>query len=283
MTVFWIMALLASALAGWTVLTAARSGMATSVTTQPDLGAAELDELDRLKARGLLADDAYDAARAEAGRRLLATPEPQALAMNTGVTDQRAVLAGMVVTVLVALGLYMAFGSVGLPDQAYATRVEQWATSTQTLEPEQVAAVISREARLRPDDLSVQSMLGAARFQAGDAIGAASAFRKVLARNPNDAQSWARLGESLVRSQDGVVGADAEAAFREAVKRDPGQLGALFFLGDAALARGDVTGAKANWTPLMAALDPADPRRADLVNRLAAAERSRPAPAGAGR
>ncbi|CAN5243806.1 hypothetical protein BH10PSE1_BH10PSE1_25340 [soil metagenome] len=272
MTVFWIMALLASALAGWMVLTAARSGATTAVTSQPDLGAAELDELDRLKARGLLTDEAYEAARAEAARRLLTTPEPAALSTGGGVIEQRVVLVGVVGTVLAALGLYMAFGSAGLPDQAYASRVEQWATSTETLEPEQVAAVISREAALRPDDMQVQSMLGAARFQAGDPIGAASAFRKVLASNPDDARSWARLGESLVRSQDGVVGVDAEAAFREAVKRDPDQLGALFFLGDAALARGDVAGARARWTPLMAALDPADPRRADLTNLLARAE-----------
>ncbi|CAN5220937.1 hypothetical protein BH09PSE1_BH09PSE1_18150 [soil metagenome] len=277
MTVFWIMALLASALAGWTVLTAARGGATTAVTAQPDLGAAELDELDRLKARGLLTDEAYEAARAEAGRRLLSTPEPTALSTVGGVTDQRAVLVGVVVSVLAALGLYMAFGSVGLPDQSYATRVEDWATSTKTLEPEQVAAVIGREAARRPDDMRVQSMLGAARFQAGDPIGAASAFRKVLAKDPGDAQSWARLGESLVRSQDGVISADAEAAFREAVRRDPGQLGALFFLCDAALSRGDVAGARARWAPLIGALDPADPRRADLVNRLARAEQAAPA------
>jgi cytochrome c-type biogenesis protein CcmH len=274
MTVFWIMALLASALAGWTVLTAARGGATTATTAQPDLGAAELDELDRLKARGLLADDAHAAARAEAGRRLLSTPEPASVLTVAAVTDQRAVLIALVAAVLAALGLYMAFGSAGFPDQAYETRIEQWATGAEPLEPEQVAAVIGREARLRPDDMQVQAMLGSARFQAGDPIGAASAFRRILAKNPNDARSWARLGESLVRSQDGVVGADAEAAFRQAVKLDPDQLGARFFLGEAALARNDLDGARAAWTPLIGALDPADPRRADLVARLARAERS---------
>lgn len=273
MMVFWSMALLISALAGWVVLTAARSGLASKTTDQPDLGVAELGELERLKARGLLADDAYDAARAEAGRRLLTTPEPAPLSTGGRVIDQRGVLVGVVVTVLAALGLYMAFGSFGLPDQAYVQRVEHWATSADTLEPEQVAAVMAREAALRPGDMRVEAMLGAARFQAGDAIGAASAFRKVVAADPNDARSWARLGESLVRSQDGVVGVDAEAAFREAVKRDPDQLGALFFLGEAALKRGDTAGARTLWTPLMNALEPTDPRRAELAGRLAQAEK----------
>lgn len=275
MTVFWIMASLASALAGWMVLTAARGGVSTEITPQPELGAAELAELDRLKARGLLGDDAYDAARAEAGRRLLATPEPEAVSTTGGVVEQRVVLAGVVVTVLAALGLYMGFGSVGLPDQAYVARVDQWAQSTETLEPEQIAAVVARDAALNPDDTRILEMLGAAKFQAGDPIAAASAFRKVLARNPNDARSWARLGESLVRSQDGVIGVEAEAAFREAAKRDPDQLGALFFLGEAALARGDAAGARVLWTPLINALDPADPRRVDLLSRLSKAEAAR--------
>ena len=112
-----------------------------------------------------------------------------------------------------------------------------------------------------------------ARFEAGDPIGAASAFRRALAIQPDDAQSWARLGESLVRANDGAVDGDAEAAFRQAVKLDPDQLGARFYLGEAALARGDRAEAEAMWTPLIAVLASSDPRRADLQNRLAEAAR----------
>ena len=57
-------------------------------------------------------------------------------------------------------------------------------------------------------------------------------------------------------------------AFREAVRLDPDQLGARFFLGEAALRRGDAVEARTLWTPLIAALDPADPRRADLQRRM---------------
>ena len=42
-------------------------------------------------------------------------------------------------------------------------------------------------------------------------------------------------------------------------------------VGEAALGRGDVARAREVWAPLIAALDPADPRRADLVARLDAA------------
>ncbi len=115
-------------------------------------------------------------------------------------------------------------------------------------------------------------MLGAARFAADDPLGAASAFRRLIEREPENAQAWARLGESLVRANDDQIGADAEAAFRQAVKHDPDQLGARFFLGEAALRRGDAATTRAMWTPLIAALDPADPRRKDLERRLPRAE-----------
>jgi len=268
MTVFWILTALATVLAALLVLTGARRGVDPVVDVQPDAAARELDELDRLKARGLLTEDAWIAARAEAGRRLLAM-RAAPTAIVAGRDDGRWVLLGLGVTAAVALGLYALIGKPGMDDQTYEKRVEAWGGSTEPLEPEQVAAVLTREAAERPDEPRILGMLGAARFQAGDPIGAASAFRRVLSITPDDARSWARLGESLVRSQDGVVGPDAEAAFRQAIRRDPGQLGALFFLGDAAMARGDAAGARILWTPLIGALDPTDPRRVDLERRLA--------------
>ena len=268
MTAFWILTALATVLAALLVLTGARRGVDAVADAAPEAGARELNELDGLRAQGLLTDDAWAAARAEAGRRLLAT-RAAPVVVTAGRNDGRWVLMGLGVTAAVALGLYSLVGKPGMGDQTYEKRVEAWGGSTEPLEPEQVAAVLTREAAERPEEPRILSMLGAARFQAGDPIGAASAFRRVLAITPDDAQSWARLGESLVRSQDGVVGPDAEAAFREAIRRDPGQLGALFFLGDAAMARGDTVGARLLWTPLIGALDPADPRRLDLERRLA--------------
>ena len=44
------------------------------------------------------------------------------------------------------------FGAPGMGDQSYASRVEAWAESTEPLEPAQVAAVLTREAALRPDE-----------------------------------------------------------------------------------------------------------------------------------
>lgn len=267
MTVFWIMTALLASLAGLLVLAGARRGEdATDVVTTA-AAKAELAELDRLKTRGLLDEAGWTAARAEAGRRILSA-ERDAAPMIAGAKDRLWVLGGLVATAAAALGLYWTFGAPGLADQAYERRVDEWATRPETLEPAQIAAVVAREVDRRPNDHQALTMLGAARFEAGDPIGAASALRRAVTLKPDDAQSWARLGESLVRANAGQVDADAEAAFQQALRRDPGQLGARYFLGEAALTRGETARVRELWLPLIAALDPRDPRRIDLERRL---------------
>lgn len=273
MIAFWMMAGLAAALAALLVLTGARRGADPAVTAESEAGAREIDELDRLRARGLLDDAAHAAARAEAGRRLLAMQG--AAAPVAGRLDRLWVLGGIGLAVAGGLVLYVLTGAPGMPDHVYERRVDDWATRPQTLDPAQLAAVTARVVRERPGDKQALAMLGAARFAADDPLGAASAFRRLIELDPADAQAWARLGESLVRANDGQIGGDAEAAFREAVRRDPDQLGARFFLGEAALSRGDGATTREMWTPLIAALDSTDPRRADLERRMPRAEGAR--------
>lgn len=281
MTIFWLMTGLLTALAGLLVLGGARR--AAGRTTDVDqgevdrlAGARELAELDRLKARGLMDEAAWSAARAEAGRRILAAHRAERQ-LSVGSRDRVIVLAGIGVCALMALGLYLGLGRPGLADQSYAARVSEWAASPDTLEPAQVAAVMARVVQERPEDPVALGMLGTARFEAGDPIAAASAFRRALALQPDNAQNWARLGESLVRANEGQISGDAEAAFVEAVRLDDNQLGAHFFLGDVALQRGDLAAARRHWAPLLDVLAPSDPRRAELSAALAKAAEGQPA------
>lgn len=269
MIIFWTLTGLAAALAGLMVLTGARRGAGATDVAAPT-ASAELAELDRLKARGLLDEDTWASARAEAGRRLLSEPAPQA-ALAVGSKDRAITLGALVATAAAALGLYFVMGSPGFEDQPYERRIDEWANQAETLDAPRVAAVLSRAVKREPENVTVLTMLGAARFEAGDPIGAATAFRRALTLEPNDATSWARLGESLVRAAEGEVQPDAEAAFTRALELDSGQLGARFFLGELALSRGDAALARELWTPLVEVLDPADPRRADLIARLDAA------------
>lgn len=268
MTMFWIMMALMAALAGLLVLAGARRGADAGELVSPAVASAELSELDRLKARGLLDEAAWAAARAEAGRRILSA-ERDTAPVAAGPRDRFWVLGGIVATVAATLALYMLVAAPGLPDQAYERRVDEWATQLDALQPPQVAAVVAREVEKRPNDHQALTMLGVARTEAGDPIGAVSAFRRAAALQPDDAGGWTRLGVSLVQANSGAVSGDAEAAFLRAIELDPGQGPARYFLGDAALARGDAAAAREMWSPLIAAMDPRDPARTELQARLA--------------
>lgn len=275
MTVFWILAAVTTALAGLLALAGARRGADASTEDSAALTARELDALDRLRDLGQMEPDAWAAARAEAGRRLLAT-ETAAPVPASPRGERPALLAALGVAGVAAVALYAVTGSPGLPDQPWTRRVTEWSGRPETLTAPQLAAVAEQAVRDAPEDRQALTLLGAARFEAGDAIGAASAFRRALTLDPDDAQSWARLGESLTRANEGEVGSDAEAAFVEALRRDPRQLGARYFLGEAALARGDTAGVRLMWGPLIAVLEPNDPRRIDLVRRLPPAAATTP-------
>ncbi|WP_409802190.1 tetratricopeptide repeat protein [Brevundimonas sp.] len=263
MMAFWMLSGVAAALAAWILLTFARRGEDMPVGV-PD-PQHELDELERLRARGLMSDEAHAVAHAEAARRLLRETPVGEAPLRPRPRDRLWAAAA------VALGLYLVLGAPGYPDRPHAVRVAQWAQMPELLEPDQLAAVMTAAVAERPTDPEAQAMLGAARFAAGDPLGAASAFRRVVILQPDNAQAWARLGESLVRAAKGTVGGDAEAAFLEAIRLDPQQGGARYYLGELALQRGDLDDAHAMWGPLIDVLSPSDPRRADLIARLEAA------------
>ncbi|MCZ8194052.1 c-type cytochrome biogenesis protein CcmI [Brevundimonas sp.] len=263
---FWMLSGVAAALAAWILLTFARRGEDIPVGV-PD-PQHELDELERLCARGLMSDEAHAVAHAEAARRLLRETPVGEAPLRPRPRDRLWAAGTAAATAAAALGLYLVLGAPGYPDRPHAVRVAQWAQMPELLEPDQLAAVMTAAVAERPTDPEAQAMLGAARFAAGDPLGAASAFRRVVILQPDNAQAWARLGESLVRAAKGTVGGDAEAAFLEAIRLDPQQGGARYYLGELALQRGDLDDAHAMWGPLIDVLSPSDPRRADLIARL---------------
>ena len=216
MIAFWIMTGLAAAGAALLVLTGARSGADPTPATQAEIGARELAELDRLKARGLLDEAAHAAARAEAARRLLAGQSGTTPAPQTGRRDRLWVLSGIAAATAAALGLYILTGSPGLPDQAYQRRVDDWSTRLETLQPAQLAAVAARAAQDRPNDPQALAMLGAARFAADDPLGAASAFRRLIEREPENAQAWAFSGSRSISRRKAEAAPKGSSAAKRA-------------------------------------------------------------------
>ena len=81
---------------------------------------------------------------------------------------------------------------------------------------------------------------------------AVAARKKSLALNGDSALRQADLGEAITAAADGVVTADAKAAFERAVTSDPHEAKARYFLGLAAEQDGNVAQAKTVWRSLLA-------------------------------
>jgi cytochrome c-type biogenesis protein CcmH len=285
MIAFWIATALAAAAASLLVIAIARRpGPAVEGSPEAALYARHLAEVDELHARGLLGTDEHRAARAEAGRRLLAAADAHgAVRAGTGRGGRAVLLAAVVGAPVLALALYLATGRPGTADQPYAERLETWRASDPLRLPiGALAAVAEQVTEERPSDPNPWRALGRARLAAGESFAAVQALERA-AQLGNTADDWAALGEAVASQNGGAVNETAANAFAEALKRDPASVPARYGLAQAAITRGDLAEARERLEALAASLPTEDPRRAALqaeVAQLAGASASAPAQGG---
>lgn len=98
---------------------------------------------------------------------------------------------------------------------------------------------------------------------------AAQTLEKGLERYPDNVDLWVGLGNALVAHGGGAISPAAALAFDEATKREPGHPAPPFFAGLAMAQSGDLKGANAVWSDLLARSPAEAPWRADLEMRLA--------------
>ncbi|MBV8798675.1 MAG: tetratricopeptide repeat protein [Alphaproteobacteria bacterium] len=145
-------------------------------------------------------------------------------------------------------------------------------------------AVLAARVRERPHDVRGWTLLGRGYLTVQDPNDAAAAFRRALEVAPATAPPtlYSAYGEALAEAAGGAVTPDAERAFQEAVRRDPKDFAARYYLGLAYAARGDKGRALALWASLLADAPANAPWRADLIDRLAGLRRSGEAPPDVG-
>jgi cytochrome c-type biogenesis protein CcmH len=277
MIAFWVVAGVAAAAAGGLVLLrAARSGYDVAVDPTSEVYRRQLSEIDDLAERGLIGEAERKSAHAEAARRLLSAADAPGDVWQADPNSRRPVLLAVLFASAAALVLYAFVGMPGMGDQPFATRLASWRSADPaSLNPPELAAVLTRLTRERPNDPQVFQYLAIAEGAARNPAEAVRAMRQAVRLAPQRADLWELLGEALVAADGGQVTPEAQQAFRETLRRDPKAVAARFHLARAQVEGGDKAAGVAAWRTLLAELPEADPRHAALVSAIAEAEGKR--------
>jgi cytochrome c-type biogenesis protein CcmH len=212
----------------------------------------QLQEIGRDRAAGLIAEAEAEAARLEVSRRLLAaadTPPPSPIATQRSLRRRRAAaVAALVILPFGAPALYVALGSPNIAGEPAFARVEA------PQGRESIASLVSQvEAHLAhsPNDGAGWEVIAPVYMRLGRFDDAVQARKKALALNGDSATRQADLGEAETAAANGVVTADAKAAFERAVARDPHEAKARYFIGLAAEQDGKTEEAATIWRALL--------------------------------
>ncbi len=238
----------------------------------------QLAELDRDAARGLIQPAEAEQARAEIARRILkAGKSATATTAQSGRSVRAAGMAAVLAVPLVSWGIYAAVGSPDLPSQPLggAPGEESGGRTVDEL-------IARAEAHLaaNPDDGRGWDVLApiycATRplRRGGDGLSQRHPTRRGERARANPGSAKAIAGVA-----GGMVTAEAQAAFERALKLEPGQPKASFYLASALAQEGKIAEALSAWQAMTIALPTDSPWR-EAVGQAMAEANSRLAAAG---
>src|SRR5579859_2975344 len=234
---------------------------------------AQLAELERDVARGVIKREEEASARLEVERRLLASAAGQETAAAPSVTGPvLAVVLALAIPAVASL-VYLTRGSPGLSDRPQAaaqasSQPAQGDTANVPGHADFAAAVVKLEQQLKehPEDTEKWLLLARSQAEIGNWQKSADAYRQVIAQNGANAEVYAGYGEMLVMLGQGVVTPSARSAFEAGLKQEPTEMVSRYYLALGDAQAGNVQQAIAAWQKLAADL-PADSNMRDEIKR----------------
>lgn len=179
----------------------------------------------------------------------------------------KALLGAAVALFVLAIGIGV-YWTVGEPRLALREGL-----GTESRELGALTPMLIDRVRKNPNDEQAWLYLARIYITAGDAGQAASALGKVVQIGRRQGRESADLntayGELLLQDARGQVTPAALEAFTTALRLDPRNAPARYYLGMAAAQKGDNARAAQYWQSLLAEVPPASPLRGELVDRLA--------------
>ncbi|QRM28135.1 c-type cytochrome biogenesis protein CcmI [Microvirga sp. VF16] len=281
--VIWVILLAMTAAAVMAVLWPLSRHYAVARQADPDTQfyREQIAEIERDQARGVLLASEAEAAKAEAGRRLLRATgmhgESFAAVGEPALRRRRAAstLALSIIPIL-ALATYEIYGSPQSLTQAPSAQMPQQAGNIDLM---QAVAQIESHLAKNPQDGRGWEVIAPVYLRMGRIDDAVKAYEAAIRHQAPDASRFANYGEVLVMAKDGLVSAEAQAAFEESVKLDPTSPKPRFYLARAAAQDGQIEKAKAAYAELIAS-SPADAPWVEAVKQELASLDAPQAPAG---
>lgn len=289
---------------GFAVLTAAVIFFVTRPITSSDVDACDArdadlavykDQLSEVESdldRGLISSDEAGSARAELARRLIrrAEQDVDSDVVGSGPSDdaadsvhpsgnafsglrQNLAFAAAAIVPLIAVGLYLAVGSPGMPGQPYAERMS---VATENASVAELVGKIEAELRQRPDDGKGWAVLAPVYMRMQRFDDAANAYAQSIRLLGETPQRLAGFAEATIVASNGLVPERARLAFERLLALDPKHVEARFWLAQAKEQDGDKPGALKSYRALLDSAPADAPWRGLVEERIAAVQGETP-------
>ncbi|NLH79268.1 MAG: c-type cytochrome biogenesis protein CcmI [Phyllobacteriaceae bacterium] len=244
----------------------------------------QLAEVDRDREAGLIRDAEAEAARAEISRRLLRAARRDGEEAGRIPSFERSRVVAVLVVVLVpvlAVGGYLKLGRPEMPDAPLTARL---AAGSGDRSIEGLVARVEAHLAQNPEDARGWEVIAPVYMRLGRADDAVRAWKTTIRLAGSTERRQIGLGEALVAGAEGKIGADAQAAFRDALAAEPKSVLARMYLAAALGQDGKLAESVDAWKAIAASGTDADPWMPVVREELAKAEavaRGEPMPAPA--